>query len=355
MIGVGLAYGLIALSLAWGAFRNRAPLFSACPSVTVLVAARSVASQIDACLGALGRQNYDGKLAVIVINDRSEDDTGSRAEGWTDQITGLTVLNVEQTYHLCPKKNALEHGVRASVGEIILTTDADCHPPPEWVAHTVSRFGDRVGAVAGPAPLVGHGWLGRLLAFQSLIVGAIGVGSAGIGHALTCSGRNFAFRRAAFHDVGGYDPSGHFVGGDDVYLMRAIADHPDWRVVYHSDPDATVPSPAHSGHLWRRHLRYQSKTIRLGFGTLMAALPVYILHLLLLAGPVLCWWRPDLLPNLLGLAAVKLLTDGVFLFLAARRLQQTHQLLWLPLIEIVAVPYVSIVSAVGALRPTTWV
>ena len=351
---VGAAYGLIALALACGVLRNRAPVVDARPSVTVLVAARNVADQIDACLEALANQTYGGELTVVVADDRSDDGTGPRAASWSDRIAGLSVVPVVQSYHRCPKKNALEHAIRASAGEIILTTDADCRPPPEWVARTVSRFADHVGAVAGPAPLIGQGWLGKVLAFQSLIVGAIGIGSSGIGRPLTCSGRNFGFLRAAFHDVGGYEPVGHWVGGDDVYLMRAIAAHTDWRVLYHSDNDAAVPSPVHADHLWRRQLRYQSKTLHYGFGTLMAALPVYILHLLLLVAPLLVVWRPDLLPILLGLAFVKLLTDGVFLFLAARRLGQTHLLPWLPLVEIVAIPYVAIVSALGALRPASW-
>ncbi len=351
---IGVAYGVVALVLALGVVRSRAEQVLHCPTVSVLVAARNAEDSIDACLGALAAQAYPDVLSIVIADDRSEDQTGQRARSWSDRIDRLTVVDVDQTYHRCPKKNALEHALRASTGDIILTTDADCIPPPEWVARTVSRFGEHVGAVVGPAPLEGKGWLERVLAFQSLVVGAIAIGSAGLGRPLTCSGRNFAFRRSAYHAVGGYSPWGSLIGGDDVFLMRAIAGHRDWNVVYNSDPEASVTSPVHSDRLWRRHLRYQSKTLHCGPGALMAALPVYILHVLLLAVPLIAWSRPDLLPILLGLAVFKLLTDGAFLYPAARRLGQMHLMRWFPVVELIAVPYVAIVSAVGALRPASW-
>ena len=86
----------------------------------------------------------------------------------------------------------------------------------------------------------------------------------------------------------------------------------------------------------------------------MVSLPVYILHLTLLVAPLIVWWRPDQLPVLLGLAAVKFLTDGVFLYAAARRLRQIGLLLWLPIVELISIPYVAVVSAIGAVRPPSW-
>ena len=353
-ICLAVTYGLIALALTRGIVRNEIGSFSNAPSVSVLVAARNAAVHLDVLLEALADQTYEGNLGIYVLDDRSTDGTAAVAAKWSDRIQGLRIIPVDRAYHRCGKKNALEHGIRASDGDIVLTTDADCRPLPEWIARTVSYFDTHTGAVAGPAPLEGRGWARGLAAFQSLVVGAIGLGSAGLGYPLTCSGRNFGFRRAAFTDVGGYDSSGHLIGGDDVYLMRAIAVHRDWDVVYHDDTEAAVPSPAHSDALWQRHLRYQSKTLRYGFGTLMVSLPVYILHLTLLVAPLIVWWRPDQLPVLLGLAAFKFLTDGVFLYAAARRLRQIGLLLWLPIVELISIPYVAVVSAIGAVRPTSW-
>lgn len=319
--------------------------------MTVLVAARNEEASIEACLNALSQQDYQG-LHIVVVNDRSDDATGKRARAWRDRIPNLDVVEVTRTILHCPKKNALATGVERATGEIVLTTDADCTPPSTWVSDTVACFGPDVGAVIGPAPLTGEGFLDGLLAVQALVVSAIAAGSAGLGAPVTCSGRNFAFRRKAFDNVGGYSPIGDRVGGDDVFLMLAIASHPDWRVVFNST--SPVPSPAHTDRLLGRQLRYQSKTLHAGGLTLISAFVVYIFHVALLVALFAAWFQPEWLPVVLSLAIVKLASDGLFLFRAAHRLPRTATLAWFPLVEVISIPYIALISAIGAVRSSTW-
>ena len=355
LLALTALYVLLLLALAYGLGQRTASSDAGQRRVTVMVAAHNEADRIDACLNALALQTYPPELTqVVVVDDRSQDDTYQVASSWQDRIPGLRVIRVEEPVLACPKKNALNQGIKVATGEIVLTTDADCTPSPEWIASTASCFSDGVGAVIGPAPLTDSGGrLSPLLLFQAMLVNALAAGSAGIGLPLTCSGRNFAFRKSAFDDVDGYTPIGHILGGDDVLLMRRIASA-GWPVVYNHDNAAAVRSPAHLDRQWSRQIRYQSKARHYGLPILSLAMLIYIFHLLLLAGPVIAWLAPSTTPILWAVLIAKAAADGVFLFRAARRLQQRRMLRWFPLVECLAIPYIAVFCALGTLRSPTW-
>jgi cellulose synthase/poly-beta-1,6-N-acetylglucosamine synthase-like glycosyltransferase len=348
-------YIVVTLGLAAGIGRETDHITPGPVPVTVLICAHNEAANIDACLTAIADQTYASELTqVIVVDDRSSDGTAEIALGWQDRIQNLQVLTVDEQLLACPKKNALQLGISRASGEIILTTDADCLPTPGWIHSTVSTFTDGVGLVAGPAPLTDPGgrW-SALLVFQGLVVNALSAGSAGIGIPLSSSGRNLAYRRSAFTDAGGYERIGHITGGDDVLLMRNIH-RSGWRVAYNSDPGAAVHSLAHLDGQWSRQTRYQSKAKHYDIPILSVAVLIYIFHVLLLAGPVWAWLAPETLPFLFLVLLTKAFADGVFLWKAAERFHTRDLLRWIPVVEILIVPYIAVVCAVGTLRHPTW-
>jgi glycosyltransferase involved in cell wall biosynthesis len=365
LISAGVIYLAVLLTLTIGIWRCHSPggESQAGLRVSVLIAAKDEAAVIDACLGSLEAQNYPAELTqVVVINDGSADGTEDRASAWSDRIAGLQVISVnEERYHLCPKKNALEHGIRATDGDLIITTDADCRPPPGWISSLVKAFGPSggksTGMVGGYAPLSpASSMRERLLAVQALLVAGVSAGSASVGFPLACTGRNLAYRREAFSQVGGFDGIGNVVGGDDVLLMRKIATSGQWTVRFHPGPEAAVPSAPHRDGQLGRQIRYQSKAIHYGLVTLILLIPVYTFHLALAAGPLLAWTYGDFWP-VLGVAfASKVVVDVAFLILTSLRLNDTRNVSLFPLIEVLSVPYVVCFSALGALRkkPTPW-
>ena len=349
-------YVLITTSLTIGLGRNHLKDWNARPTITILICAHNESERIGVCLSAIAHQTYDiDKTEVIVIDDRSEDNTAEIARRWVREIPNLKVLPVENAELSCPKKNALSKGMSQANGELILTTDADCIPEPGWVASTVASFSeDDAGVVIGPAPLTGHeGRFSPLLIFQSLIVNALAAGSAGIGIPLTCSGRNLAFRRSAYDESGGYLPIGHITGGDDVLLMRRIRSA-RWKVIFNQDDDAVVASPAHTDKQWSRQTRYQSKARHYGIRILSVAFLIYILHLILFASPAWIWLAPEKFPVLLSVFVIKAAADWAFLWRAARRLGYHCTLRWFPLVEVLLVPYITIFCAAGIFRRPSW-
>ena len=89
-------------------------------------------------------------MEIIIINDRSEDDTGLILEEYENNNNLLHVVTVlECEEGVSPKKNALSHGINISNGDIIITTDADCRVSKLWLKTMLSYFTPETGVVAG--------------------------------------------------------------------------------------------------------------------------------------------------------------------------------------------------------------
>ena len=122
------------------------------PSVTVVIPARNEAEMLPACLPSLLRQDYSGRLRVIVVDDDSSDGTATVAAGLQSaapdppaaglHAAGLhgAELTVIATRPTPPgwagKVWAMAEGVRAAgpEAEYILFTDADIAYAPGTVA-----------------------------------------------------------------------------------------------------------------------------------------------------------------------------------------------------------------------------
>ena len=325
-------------------------------SVSVVVPARNEAANIDACLRALSVQTYsDEHLEIIVVDDRSTDDTAARIDKWTRRLPNLSRVSVTQQDCDCPKKNALWQGIKNARGDIIFTTDADCRPGPNWIASAIAHFAPDVGMVIGHAPLLkNERAISGLLSLQALIVSTLAAGSAGIGFPLTCSGRNMAYRREAFDEVNGFSDIGHIIGGDDVLLMRQVAQKSAWKIRFNADADAFVPSASHPDNLINRQVRYQSKTIHYGIPTLILALAVYIFHVILATLPILFWIDTELFYAVGSCLAIKIIADAVFLLVGSIRFKSLKLLLWFPILEILIIPYIVIICALGTFTPFKW-
>jgi glycosyltransferase involved in cell wall biosynthesis len=105
------------------------------PRVSLIVAARDEASEIEAALGSRLRDDYPD-LEVIVVDDRSTDGTGAIAGAIAARDRRVVVERVETLPDgWLGKVHAMERGVRRARGEWLLFSDADVH----WRPGTLKR------------------------------------------------------------------------------------------------------------------------------------------------------------------------------------------------------------------------
>lgn len=118
-------------------------------AISVLIAARNEATNIQDTLHYISRQDYAGTIHVIIVNNGSTDDTVQIARETARNLNmQLTILHEER-----PGKHlALNTGLDRVQTDLVITLDADTLLHPAAIRYVVSRLRsapDDVCAVAG--------------------------------------------------------------------------------------------------------------------------------------------------------------------------------------------------------------
>ncbi|MBN1128479.1 MAG: glycosyltransferase, partial [Chitinispirillaceae bacterium] len=209
------------------------------------------------------------RYEVIVVNDRSTDATAQVAAEWALRYPALTVLIVDATPPgVAPKKHAVMQGIVRARNEIVVLTDADCRVPPGWLDAIDRSFTKETGLVQGITAYVPasgmHPLFFGLQAIDFLSHGIVAAGAIGAGMPLNSNANNFAIRKKAFEEVGGYGSAwAKVVSGDDDLLLQRIAASRSWRVRFmadHGGAVTTAATPTVKG-VFEQRKRWGSKTV----------------------------------------------------------------------------------------------
>jgi cellulose synthase/poly-beta-1,6-N-acetylglucosamine synthase-like glycosyltransferase len=203
------------------------------PRVSVLIAARNEEVNLPGCLKSLAKIEYpQNLLQVLVLNDRSVDNTAAIARQFASEISFIHAVEIlEEKHGLKGKMNVLAQGIRQSQGEIILITDADCTVPRKWITEFVSYFTSSVAMVGGLTVLKGATLLGNIQCLDWIFLQGIASATAGLGKPVSILGNNFAFRRDVYNQVGGFERIG-FSLTEDLALMRTISKTTNYQIAY---------------------------------------------------------------------------------------------------------------------------
>ena len=112
--------------------------------ITVIIPARNEEKNIPACLDSLCKQDFPKDLLeIIVADDHSTDNTAAIVNRYTDQ--GISLLSLEKEMTGVDgmggsKKAALAAGIKKAAGTLIVTTDADCIFPQQWLSTLVAFY-----------------------------------------------------------------------------------------------------------------------------------------------------------------------------------------------------------------------
>lgn len=172
----------------------------------------------------------------LVVDDGSMDGTVAWLEGQAASDERLTLIRHSKKRP--GKKEALASGIEAARYDRLVLTDADCRPAPEW-AHAMARSLGPRDSVAAPEVVLGTSLPDggpALLRFDALRVAFQYAGEAAAGRPYMGVGRNIAYRRSAWRQVGGFDRHLQIASGDDdLFVQDAVA---------HGLAVALAPAPA---------------------------------------------------------------------------------------------------------------
>jgi biofilm PGA synthesis N-glycosyltransferase PgaC len=352
-------YVLFLASLCVGLLRLGKPSGGARPAVTVVVPMHDEAAVIARTLEALSLQRYEGRWEVVCVDDRSTDSTSSIVAGKIAVDPRFRMVRVDPSEPVVasPKKRALARGFAAAQGEILMTTDADCQPPPHWIETLAGCFRDGVDIVQGPKHCLGDGRAcHRYQRLEMLaLVGAEAAGF-GLGRPFLASAPSLAYRSELYRRSGGFDGLEDLVSGDDDMLVQRMV-RSGGKAVYALDPSASVGTfPADT---WlqaiNQRARWASNGVRYESKAYVA--------LLIALFSWWCWilvgwipWSAGIVPGWTwwGIWTAKIPADLLFLALSAWKLDRRKPLLDYPWCLPVQVAISAVCAVLGQLGWFRW-
>lgn len=106
---------------------------------SVIVPVYNGAETILRCLDALAQQTVaPDRYEIIVVDDGSQDQTPAIVQAWAADHPELTLRLVQQAN--AGPASARNHGATVARGHLLLFTDADCAPLPDWMERMCAPF-----------------------------------------------------------------------------------------------------------------------------------------------------------------------------------------------------------------------
>lgn len=213
------------------------------PDASIIIPTFNGASRIGNCLDALLRQTPQPNVEILVIDDGSTDSTAD-VVGRYPGVRCITQSNAGPAA-------ARNRGAEAAQGTIILFTDDDCVPMPDWLDAMIGPFRD--------PEVVGAKGVYRTRQ-KSLIARFVQIEyedryrlMSNLDYIDFIDTYSAAFRRDRFLEMTGYDTSFPVACAEDVELSYRMSAR-GWKmkfvsaaVVYHTHPDSL------SGYLKKKY------------------------------------------------------------------------------------------------------
>ncbi len=334
--------------------------------ISVLVPARNEAANIGNCIDSLSLQSYSKDLyQVIVIDDHSTDGTGDIVRQLSYPELELSCLRLaeigagEERPVKAHKKFAIETGIRAARGELIVTTDADCLFHPDWLM-TLAAFYEEKGAKFISAPVRIITSTSFLSIFQTLdfitLQGITGAAVYKNFHSM-CNGANLAYEKKAFYEVEGFKGIDTIPSGDDMLLMHKIYNKYPQGVFFLKSPQAIVatrPETSWTGFIHQR-VRWASKADRYDDKRIFwVLLLVYMVNVLFVVLPIAAiwnnWWLVVLLIGLL----IKTMLEYPFVRTVAAFFGQQSLMIYFPAMQPFHIIYTVVIGWMGKFSSYRW-
>lgn len=330
-------------------------------TITVIIPARNEDQNIVACLNSIVQQSYPKHLFnVLVIDDHSTDNTPGVILKFKDQNVQLISLieyvgaNELNSY----KKKAIEIAIQQASGELIVTTDADCIVPKNWLQTIAACYEEKKPQfIVMPVTINCSNKFIEL--FQALdfmtLQGITGASVYKKVHSM-CNGANLAYTKKAFEEVNGFKGIDGIASGDDMLLMHKIFTRFRDNIAYLKSNQVIVQTkPVQTiGQFFNQRIRWASKADKYDDTRIFAVLLlVYFFNcwlLLLGLGAIFFSFGHIFLALLIG----KTLIELYFLYPVAGFFDKKIILWWFPLAQPFHIIYTIIAGWLGKFGSYTW-
>ena len=339
--------------------------------ISVIIPARNEAENIAACLKSIIAQSYPSHLfEIIVVDDHSTDDTAAIVQSFNEpDIKLLSLKDFTDGQLNSFKKKAIAVAIDHSSGTLMVTTDADCIVPVNWLQNIAALYETKKAVFIAAPVLISNG-NSFIEIFQALDFMTLqGITGASVYKKLhsMCNGANLAYLKKSFYEVNGFAGIDNIASGDDMLLMHKIyKQHPE-KVFFLKSKEAIVKTaPVTSiAAFFNQRIRWASKADKYDDKRILPVLiAVYLFNLLLLLLPLISIFYNQSLSIInyqlstieiwLLLLALKTIVEITFLFPVADFFGRKSLLWFFPLMQPFHIIYTVIAGFLGKFGSYKW-
>lgn len=327
-------------------------------NISVIIAARNEEEHLLNLLDSLIAQNYPQEnYEIIVIDDRSEDNTSDIVKEFQSKNHNITLLQIkDESKHLLGKKGALDKGIRTAKYDILAFTDADCVPTKNWLKQINQHFADDTDIVAGYSYVK---YKNRFFEFLKNLerssIFAVIAGSFGWNWGITITAGNMAYRKELFFKADGFGNIGKIRSGDDILLIQKMGRyvrrmnfmfHPDSIVSTGRDStaDLQIQQETRRGSKWR----YYTTPIKI------ITLFIFIYYLTFIGCLIGFLFAKLSLSFFIIILILKILPEFLLLTLFLARIKRLKLMLVFPIAELIYIPYFVFFGLKGTFGGYKW-
>lgn len=229
-------------------------------SFSVVIPFRNEAQNLPRLLASISKINYSNKLVeFILVDDASSDNSVQTINNFLSTIpteiskhknklnkhcldgTNIHIIKNNRASN-SPKKDAITTAISIAKNNWILTTDADCILPENWLKSLDNFIQDKKpNMVVAPVNYkVENNFLAQFQLLDFMSMQGCTIGGFGIDFPFLCNGANFAYSREEFLNLNGFEGNNTIASGDDIFLFEKFMKKDKKNVHYIKSKEAIV-------------------------------------------------------------------------------------------------------------------
>ena len=330
---------------------------------SIIIPARNEAENIENCLRSILKNNYPKDLfEIIVADDFSTDATPEIVQLLQSEFSNIQLISLKNiiTKNINSyKKRAIEISIAQSKYEWIVTTDADCVIPENWL-NIFNAYIREKKPVFVAAPVMFHcnnSFLSRFQCLDFISLQGITAASVYAGKHSMCNGANLAYKKSVFYEVDGFKNADHIASGDDMLLMHKIKIKHPLLVRYIFSKEAIVltePMPDWKS-FFNQRIRWASKaTSYKDKNVLWVLILVYAMNLFLFLLFFTGFFQPKLFLVWLMFVLIKALLEMPFMYSVSKFFSLQRLMIWFIIMQPFHIAYTAISGWLGKFGTYKW-
>ncbi|SNR47409.1 Glycosyltransferase, catalytic subunit of cellulose synthase and poly-beta-1,6-N-acetylglucosamine synthase [Lutibacter agarilyticus] len=328
---------------------------------SIIIPFRNEAANLKALLQSILELNYPTQLfEILLVNDDSYDDSFAIIETFQHKNSQLHITLIQNNRKTgSPKKDAINTAIENAQFNWLITTDADCEVPKNWL-NSFNTFIEEKQPVFISAPVKFQKEKSLLFHFQNLnFISLIGstIGGFGIKKPFLCNGANLCYRKDIFKKINGFEGNNSIASGDDIFLLEKMFQNYPTKTLFLKSSEAVVSTKAENSWklFFNQQIRWASKTNAYkNWFSKMVGLAVFTTNLaIVIVGVSLCF-TPHNWMFFIAILVHKMFIDVLLIEKTTQFLNAKDSLLYYPLISIAYPLYIVFIASASLLKKYEW-